>query len=365
MALPMMTSRFQMRRQLASQKPLREQTSVGPSTQSAGLTIETISHVAQIALAIVAIFGYFYTVLPVYQKERLAEQVAEYEGIIKKQAPKIAESERRLAELEHERSRLTQDLKSIERQLSLARDEKNKIESQIQYMTFRYRLPDGTPATTPQQVRTAQALELRRSFLSSLSMSCTLGLGSDVFPSYSYLKEDDKNKFWPFTEREMATWKEFGSRYPPRRAIDCIDSVANDFLQRYGKDGPAADIESLRKEAFQYANSAGTKPWVPPLEPADLLQELTTKRSAIESDMKAELKKVEEQYGDWESVFGESRRAIFKHNYEVGKQNANTQARSSRLSLSFATQEKANVFRKSIHQEVKRLIMTEVKGEPR
>jgi hypothetical protein len=49
--------------------------------------------VAQIALAVVAIFGYFYTVLPVYQKERLAEQVAEYEGIIKKQAPKIAEAE--------------------------------------------------------------------------------------------------------------------------------------------------------------------------------------------------------------------------------------------------------------------------------
>lgn len=344
---------------------MRELPSVAPSAQSSSLTIETVSYVAQIALAIVAIFGYFYTVLPIYQKERLAEQVAEYEGIIKKQAPKIADSERRLAELEQEHSRLTQDLKTVEHQLSLARDQKNKIESQIQYMTFRYRLPDGTPATTVQQVRIAQALELRQSFVSSLSMSCALGLGNDVFPSYSYLKEDDKNKYWPFTEKEISTWKELGSKYPLKRANDCIDSVASRFLQRVGKDGPAADIEYLRKEAIQYANSEGTKPWTPPLEPADLLRELTTKRSAIESEMNAELKKVEEQYGDWKSVFGESRRAIFKHNYEVGKQNAKTQALSSRLSLSYTTQEKANAFRTSIVQEVKRLIISEAKGGSR
>lgn len=357
-----MTSRFQ--RQLADRRALREPP-LAPSVRGPGLTIETVSHIAQIALAIVAIFGYFYTVLPVYQKERLAEQVAEYEGIIKKQAPKIADSERRLAELGQERGRLTQELNTVERQLSIARDQKNKIESQLQYMTFRYRLPDGTPATTQQQVKTAQALELRQSFLSSLSMSCTLGLGNDVFPSYSYLKEDDKNKFWPFTEKEMATWKEFGSKYPLKRAIDCIGSVANTFSQRYGKDGPAAEIESLQKEAIQYANTAGMKPWAPPLEPAELLQELTAKRSAIESDMNVELKKVEEQYGDWESVFGDSRRAIFKHNYEVGKQNAKTQALSSRLSLSYAVQKKANTFRESINQEVKRLIISEAKGGSR
>lgn len=358
-----MTDRFQ--RQLANRRALQQLPTATPQAPHSGVTIETVSHVAQIALAIVAIFGYFYTVLPVYQKERLAEQVAEYEGIIKKQAPKIAETERHLAELEQERSRLTQDLKSIERQLSQARDQKNQIESQVQYMTFRYRLPDGTPATTPQQVKTVQSLQLRQSFLSSLSMSCTLGFGSEVFPSSSYLKEDDKNKFWPFTEKEIATWKEFGAKYPLKRAIDCIDTVANNFLQRNGQDGPISEIESLRKEAIQYANSVGTKPWAPSIEPTDLLQDLSTKRSAIEADMNAELKKVEEQYGDWESAFGESRRAIFKHNYEVGKQNAKSQALSNRMSLSFSTQDKANAFRKSINQEVKRLIISEAKGSSR
>jgi cytochrome c-type biogenesis protein CcmH/NrfG len=55
------------------------------------------SYIAQIAVVIVAIFGYFYTVIPVYQKERLAEQAAEYEGIIKKQTPKIAEMDKQIA----------------------------------------------------------------------------------------------------------------------------------------------------------------------------------------------------------------------------------------------------------------------------
>lgn len=358
-----MTSRFQ--RYLASRKALRQVVPIVPGTNRSKLSIETVSHVAQIALAVVAIFGYFYTVLPVYQKERLAEQVAEYEGIINKQAPKIAEAEGRLAELEQERLRLTQNLRNIEGQLSVARDQKSKIESQIQYMTFRYRLPDGTPATTQQQVRTAQSLELRQSFLSALFVSCALGVGGDVFHPISYLKEDEKNKFWPFTEKELSIWKEYGSKYPLKRATECIESVAASFSQRYGNDSPATDIEELRKEAVQYANSAGSKQWAPPFEPADLLKELDAKRSAIESDMNAELKKVEEQYGDWESVFGESRRAIFKHNYEVGKQNAKAQALSSRLSLAHSTQGKANAFRKGINQEVKRLIISEDKNGSR
>ena len=334
--------------------------------------LETIGHVSQISLAVVAIFGYFYTVQPIYQKERLAEQVAEYDGIIKKQAPKIAEIaeiEHRLAalqrereqltgELQHERERLTGELKNIEHQLSVAREEKSKVESQIQFMTFRYRLPDGRPAVTQEQVETAQHLELKRSFLSSLSISCTLGLGNGIFPSYSYAQEDAKNKFWPFTEQEVSTWKEYGSKYPLKRAIECIDSVALSFTKRYEKTNYSADIESLRKEAVQYAIRAGTKQWTPPVQPADILQELAAKRSAIQTERTAELKKVEEQYGDWESTFGDARREIFKHNYNVGKQNADNQALSKRFSLDQQMQEKANVLRKSIHEEIKRLVIT-------
>ena len=38
-----------------------------------------LSHIAQIILVAVAVFGYFYTVVPVYQKELLSENIAQKE----------------------------------------------------------------------------------------------------------------------------------------------------------------------------------------------------------------------------------------------------------------------------------------------
>jgi hypothetical protein len=358
------------RRRLAKHREMRSE-AVSKETTSTIRWLETIGQISQISLAVVAIFGYFYTVRPIYQKERLAEQVAEYDGIIKKQTPKIAEIEQRLTALQHEREQLTVELQSergrltgeltnIERQLSVARDEKSKIESQIQFMTFRYRLPDGSPAVTPEQVKTAQNLELKRSFRSSLDI-CSWGL-QGIFSPYSYPNSDAKDKFWPFTEQEVSTWKEYGSKYPLKRATECIDSVAVLFSQRYGSNF-SADIEGLRKDAVQYANRLGTEPWTPPVQPEDILQELATKRSAIETELAAELEKVQEEYGDWKSKFGGSRREIFKHNYYTGKQNAEMQASSKRVSLDYKMQTRANGLRRSVQDEVKRLLASASKSD--
>jgi|APThiThiocy_cv2_1041547.scaffolds.fasta_scaffold00683_2 hypothetical protein len=341
-------------------------------------TLEIIGQISQISLAVVAIFGYFYTVQPIYQKERLAEQVAEYDGIIKKQAPKIAEIELNLAtlqreraqlsdELQHERERLTGEMKNMEHLLSLARQEKQSIENQIQYMTFRYRLPDGSPAVTSEQVKTAKTLELKRSllslkasFLSSLAMSCTLF--DRIFVPHS-VKTDRTDKIWPFNEQEIIAWKEYNTKYPMKRARECIDSVASNFLERYKQTNYLAEIESFRRDAVQYADRAGSQLWTPPVQPADIWQELAATRTEIQTELTAELKKVEEEYGDWEAVFGDSRREIFKHNYHTLKRNAEMKSSSKQLSLDYKMQEKANTFRKSINEEIKRLIISENKDD--
>lgn len=369
--LPKKLGRFQ--RELEKRKSLQDVMAPASATRN---LLETVGHIAQISLALVAVFGYFYTVQPVYQKDRLAEQVAEYEGVIKKQGPKIAETERQLTELQGEReklsielqrqrARLTQELKTIEGQLSDARKQKSKIENQIPYMTFRYVLPDGSPALTPEQVKIAQVLDLRRSFISSLSMSCTFGFGGDVFPSAMQLKRNDNDKLWPFTEKEVIVWKDYGSKYPLKRAIECIDSVVSKFSQRYGKDGFSADVESIGKEAVQYASTAGTKPWTPPLQPDDLFQELKRRRSDIETTLAADLKMVEEQYGGWESAVGADRREILRNNYQVGKQNAKIKALNSESSLGYEIQQKANTLRKSINEEVARMIIRERNKDPK
>lgn len=62
-----------------------------------------VEKLSQIVLVVVAVFGYFYTVKPIYQKDRLEEQVAEYEGILKEQRPKVAALETQLKTLAAER----------------------------------------------------------------------------------------------------------------------------------------------------------------------------------------------------------------------------------------------------------------------
>jgi transcriptional regulator with XRE-family HTH domain len=357
---------------MARRKELRKETvAASEKTKISRGWLDTIGLIAQISLAVVAIFGYFYTVRPIYQKERLAEQVAEYDGIIKKQAPKIAETEQRLAALQrereqlsnqfqNERSRLTAELVGIEKQLVLAREEKSKIEDQIQFMTFRYRLPDGRPAITQEQVRAAQIVDLKRSFLSSLAM-CGFAASDGVFPSYSYADEAEGDKFWPFTEKEISTWKEYGAKFPLKRAKECIDSSAATHTQRYPDF--SADTERLRRDATQNANRLGAELWTPPAQPEDMLKDLAAGRTAIESDRAAAIKKVETEYGDWASTLFPSRREILKHNYFTLKQQAEGDARIKRISLDYDTQRKANAFRQSIQTEVNRLVTDPGKGK--
>src|SRR5205807_628802 len=125
----------------------------------------------------------------------------------------------------------------------------------------------------------------------------------------------------------------------------------------------STELDSFRKEAAEFANRAGAKPWTPPVQPEDVLQELATKRSAIQADKTAELKKVDEEYDSWESISLPDRKEIYRNNYVVGKQNAETKANSNRISLEFKMREKADGLRKSMQEEVKRLIIGESRGD--
>lgn len=309
-------------------------------------------YISQILLAVVAIFGYFYTVLPVYQKDRLAEQVAKYEGIIKKQEPKIAKAKTRLVALQNEKEKLknemqreltllAQELKNTKSQLSEARKQKNKIENQIQFMTFRYRLPDGSPAMTKKQVRTAQVSELKRSFISSILECCRSKLNPFA---HGYMRANKENKSWPFADQEISIWESFSTKFPLKFVIDCIDSTASRLSQQYwgGKDNFSQNIKDFRKEAIQYANNMGTAPWIPPMRPTDILHELTTKRSIIQTELETELKKIEE------GAEGEVQK-------EMDKISAEFKATDKRLLLDVKIMKKVDILRSSIGEEIRRL----------
>ena len=355
------------------------------SNEKAGLSkLEVIGILAQIFLAMVAIFGYFYTVRPVYQKEQLAEQVAEYDSIIRKQTPKIKEIEAQLvtlreersklaselqrereqlrAELQRDRARMTAELKNLERELVAARSAKQKIESQIEFMAYRYRTPDGSPAVTREQVRNAQEHDLRRNLLSAISTSCSYGSFSNVFPRYRYIPRDPKNVSWPFIDAEISLWREYGAKYPVKRATDCVESAVSRYASNQSLASFAGDIESIRKEALQFAErTAAVKPWVPPVQPAEVLQALAARLSEIQAEQVEELKNVEEKYKGWEYSVGD-RRVLLKHNYETEKRNAEINAMGKRWKIESEAREKSDGLNKAIDEEVKRLLISERKN---
>lgn len=360
----------------------------------AWISLQRSNQLAQIALAIVAIFGYFYTVVPVFQKERLAEQVADYEGQLKQLRPKIAETEAQLIELQQERDKATQDaarereklardaarqladaqreqtrllndLQSTERQLAAARDERTKVARQTEYMVYRYRLPDGTPAVTPEQVKVAQQNDLKTSYGSDLWSQCSLGLGATwpfarFSPNSSRWQFNKKDPTYPFSQKEMDALKAYGAKFPLKVATDCISSVAAALLQRYPSF--ASEIESLKDESIDYANRmAASKPWALPVQADDVLQALAKGRADAEADRASQLKKNKDEYGDWESVLLPDRRAIFKNNYEVGIHNANIAANMAIQSAEANARKAADDLQSAIGTEVDRLVNHGVK----
>ena len=64
---------------------------------------------------------------------------------------------------------------------------------------------------------------------------------------------------------------------------------------------------------------------------------------------------METEYGDWESVWGDSKRAIYKNNYEVGLSNAKVTEWNKINTAKWESQGEANKFRKSMDEEVGRL----------
>jgi hypothetical protein len=261
--------------------------------------LEKTGIIAQIFLSFVAIFGYFYTVRPVYQKEQLAEQVAEYDSIIKRQTPLIKEiggqlsalQEERVrlssqltrerSELQTERARLTGELRAIERQLVLAQEEKKRVEAITEFMTFRYQLPDGRPATTREEVKTAQGFEAKRYLLSNVSLNCTYGVSSSPFSRYSASRANEKDASWPFTLQEMSVWREHGAKYPSKKVADCIESALAEAAKSQRASSEA--VEEVRREFIQHLErEASLKAWTPPLQPQDLIDQLASRRAQIE-----------------------------------------------------------------------------------
>lgn len=348
--------------------------------------IKPLSQLSQIALVAVAIFGYFYTVQPIYQKERLAEQVAQYEIKIDEQITSIeqAQSElrglRELTVIEQERSRkanralkeTTDELTTlvVERDkllqsLTLMEQEKSRIENQIRFMQYRHFLPDGTPAVTDKEVETAITESNRNSqrwsYFSGLNTRGTF-IEYDDEASFAFRQRrnvDPASQFYPFTEEELEIWKNHGLGYPRFIARNIIDTTTTGQslvkISGASYNASPADLETWRAIARNLLEGKEDM-WTTPYYPLQLVDDYEKAASEIDEQLQSELQNVELEYEDWEKTRNAQRKVVLEHNYKVDKTNARNRARSAKFTIEWNYREYANKFRKSAKDEIERLL---------
>jgi len=325
-----------------------------------------VEKLSQIVLVVVAVFGYFYTVKPIYQKDRLEEQVAEYEGILKEQRPKVAALETQLKSLAAERDFAKGELEGLERSLNAARQEKKQLQNQTRYMEYKYYTAEGMPAVTDKQVADAQGRGIEASYLSSIKMFCGLiGIRTEEFGSFRSSKDMPKDEFYPFTKKEMAIWSSVGAKLVVDRALSCVKAQSASYSRKYADD-PAHKIliAAAEKVILQNISERATKnPWRPKVEPKDIIAEHRGALEGFKRRKAEEVAKAEKDYGGWENVWGDARRTIAKQNYETAMKNAEIKAWSDSFGANYAAESKANDFAQSLNKASADLVHASISNQ--
>lgn len=320
------------------------------------------SHISQVALVILAAFGYFYTVKPVYQKERLAEEVARSQAILENQRLELEENKNLLIEIQEERKTLETNLEKIRKDLARSENERREIEEATAYMTYEYYLPDGKPAKTAAEVKRAVFHKNLQSFTSNLRFSCGMmslfSKQTKVFPAvrgYNIGKLDEAwSEYYPYTREEVEMWKKHGRKLPNYLAVSCAKLYAKEFLSDERlSDYPLrvklkASIEEVVTKVLEYPSNQ----WKEVEEPNNIISSCKKRRNEIEAAYKEELKAVEDEYADRENAWGSSTREILRHNYKVSKANA----RNSALSKLWAAEADCRSKAEALGNEVSRLV---------
>lgn len=87
------------------------------------------SQLSQIALVFLAVFGYFYTVVPVYQKDLLSEQISEKELQLSQLEKELANYPEKVSDLKSQVTDLQSDVEQLEMSKDLAASELAQIKS--------------------------------------------------------------------------------------------------------------------------------------------------------------------------------------------------------------------------------------------
>lgn len=187
-----------------------------PSSAPAGIDValQRLANASQLGLLALAIFGYFYTVLPVYQKSLLDEEIAKKTLQLNAMETKLASAEDLLAKKEAEiRSMdgklgaLREEADSARRGLNVAKAEVGKLKTDVQEKYSELR---------PRVLRDFQAVALRECKLSAIpagTFADCIRRKVVVHPLVQPLSEPDRKLLIAIAEQQNASvtsaWADF------------------------------------------------------------------------------------------------------------------------------------------------------------
>ena len=218
-------------KQVAARQPavMREH-----SSTKTDLVLQRLANASQLALVVLAIFGYFFTVLPIYQKSLLDEEIAKKTLELRTMEGRITQAEALLAAREAEVSSMTKRIKEVKavadaaRQgLGLAQAEVGKLRGAVETRYLQL---------LPRILRDFQSLALNqcngRDSTKALFADC-VERNVLTSPSLSGLESPDKSRLLSIVKRRSST----------------IDGLTSEFSRKIADRRQTADFQAQEAHA--------------------------------------------------------------------------------------------------------------------
>lgn len=276
--------------------------------------LRSLSHAAQISLAVTAIIGYVFTVRPIYQKERLAEEVARLEQTSIDKEKEIEASRSQLASLSEEienmedqrslieaqlkdtiaenqflaeeRISLADNVSQLTRQTERLKQEQADLEQRAQYLAYRLINADGTSADTPDEIVEA----LKRMYLTTVPLDATFSALRDYNnfterDSRDYLTDLDQREIefgFPFEDDDLEEWNSHDIQLPREIAKRSLLASAAHLrlLEQYPEFLNRDQVDRWQSEALSKIQAMEVF-WTLDSTPTTLARQFSKARAAI------------------------------------------------------------------------------------
>lgn len=287
---------------------------------------------------------------PIYQKERLAEEVAQYQMQIDQQRAELRQTrdefdslEQQIAAEEAKSREAANQLANTRNELEELLAEKQRIESQLEFMSYRLHLPDGTPADSPEDVRVA----LRDQYRTGLRNTRTI----------TWFDGDPESASFPFTEEELRMWNTHGTDYPKAAALEVLSNhmPSRSALSTYDEYVTQSDFQRWNAEIREVLVNVPSS-WTPPHELDALAREYSRKRKEIEDEYDSSVSAIEDELSALEPAPTRDIQTARQNRLNAPLHQARAQVVSERTVLRLEYDGYAIDLRNSLHNAISTLL---------